>query len=290
MMFGRGLNKFIKLFYICGLSCYPSFDGFLTGWTKKDRVVRYIPIGGLILLAVITSIRAYVHLLAISRPNYRANKYTILGYVSAPIVTMLIYAIQVIFLSPYFARICLQINNFERMSQKMFLIDPMEFRRHFMRRACIMLIAVALTILPWVLRGWSHMVMTFGTMTLRVFVFLAFIHAYFYVDILDYLLKCFVRHVDIQASAVGVPTNVQKINIRNRAALDLKAKITQWKLLHFELWEISESINNLFGWTTVAIFLHNFLFTINYMYIMFLRIPSEFFAADVMRKHRKTRL
>lgn len=281
MEFGRSLDKFIRWFYICGLSCYPSFAGFLSRKTKKNRWMRYIPTGSLIALSIITSVGTYIYL-TINRPACKA--YFMISYITAPTITVLFCALQVFFLSPSFARISSQINTFERWSRKMFLIEPVAFRRNFCRRACFLLIASIMPFWPWMFRGRTHMLLTSTIIALRAFVFLIYVHAFFYIEILDYLLQCFVRYVDVRSTTVGVRTNVKTICSPNRLAQKLKTEIYHWKLLHFKLWQIAKSINQLFGWTILAILLHNFLFTISYMYFALLKTHKTVSTYQILGK------
>lgn len=287
MEFGRSLDKFIRWFYMCGLSCYPSFTGFLTKKTKKNRLLQYIPTGALIASSIIISVGTYIHL-TIYRPTCKAH--FMISYLSAPAITVLFCAIQAIFLPQIFARTCSQISTFERWSRKKFLIEPEAFRRHFCRRACFLLIASIMPFWPWMFRGWNHLLMTSVIIALRAIVYMVFVHAFFYVEILDYLLQCFVRYVDVQATTVGLRTNVKIVRSPNCLAQQIKIEINHWKLLHFKLWQISKSINHLFGWTILAIFLHNFLFAINYMYFAFLKTPVASLRFQILGKLTTTRL
>lgn len=286
MKFGPSLDKFVKWFFVCGLSCYPSFAEFLTRKTKKRSFMRYIPTGGL--FALIATIGGCAFLATIS---CGPDIYILISFIFGPILTILVSLMQMVFLSPHFSGICSQINAFERLSRKKFVIDSGAFRRHFIRRACLIFIVLILPILLWLYGRKNHILLEFAVAALRPLMFLTFIHAYFYINILDHLLQCFARHLDMRASTAMVTINVETIiNGHNGWADQLRIEINEWKLLHFKLWQISKNINKLFGWTIVAIFLQNFLFAINYMYLVFLALPASSLVFQAQGKLTRMRL
>lgn len=267
MNIGRALNPFIRCFYICGLSCYPSFDEFLTRRTKNKSSRKYIPTAALLAITVITSISTFAFKQfrdSASEPSVN----TIFVNISTLIITVLICAIQMAYLSPYFAEICSQISIIERLSWRKFTFDLNAFRSHFMRRACVTLISF---IMPISVKVYLNPLsredacVTIGLAILRALMFMNLLQAFFYVDLLDHMLQCFVAHVSLRA-ATATTAIVQTVNFRSPAAKQLKAEILHFKLLHFNLWEISEKINHLFGWTIVAVFLQHFIYAVYNVY------------------------
>lgn len=263
MEFGRSIDPFIKWFFICGLNCYPSFDGFLFVNSRKNRFVYFIPTVGL--LALVIAIGCFAFFVV---PMYVAGEfltYMLCVYTLIPVLAVLVCTIPIIFLSRYSAKICSQINSFERLSQKKFSIDPKAFRRRFMRRVHIILITFIMpTLFTLFVYDIPRRITMVSILSMRVLVTMASMHSFFYIDLLDYLLQRFVRHTEIRAASTESPANVQTINICGLSAHEVLVEISQYKLLHFHLWKLSRNINKLFGWTNVAIILHNFLITIVY--------------------------
>lgn len=274
MKFGRGLNPIIRWFYICGLSCYPSSDAFLIPNTKKKRFVHYIPTGALI--ALMTSIGSFVYRKVPTVVLGPFMEYVLCLYVLFPVFTLLVCAFQVVFLLPYFGKIWSQINTLEHLSREKFFLDPTEYRRRFKRRVYIIL---ATFILPYLNVLFDvdivTMIMTTATLTLRVLVILPLIQVLFYVGLLDYLLKCFVRHLNLRSATTKLPINVLITGFCGQQVNELKAEISQYKRLHFELWQLSAHINTLFGWTNVAFFLHNFFFIVFYAHNIYVQVLSR---------------
>lgn len=262
MIFGRGLDKFIRFFFICGLSCYPSFDGFLT---KTKRAGHYIPSGLLIFVSIFTTYSITVSNLWFIQDS-RMNLMLYFIYYLSPMLTVLVCAIQIVFLSSYFAEICSQISIIECVSWRKNSCNSMVFSCHFLRRVFIIIAAFVVPELHKLgtiggMHPWTHYSIAASYATLKAFIFLALLQPLLYIDVLDYMLQCFIRHVELRASTVTTAT-IRTINFRSPTAKQLAAEISHFKRWHFVLWEISENINQLFGWTIVVIFLHNSMFVI----------------------------
>lgn len=286
MKIGRGLDPFIKTFYICGLSCYPSFDGFLTGKTEKKRFTHYFPSIILVVLTLVLS-TAICERKFVTDPYLNRSTSTLFLNTVTLESTVFVSTLLMVFLSPYFGEICSQICIIERLSWRKFTFDVEPFRRHFLRRIYI---TVASLVVPVVVKliekpfSWDRLLIAVGLAFLRALMYLILLHAFFYVDLLDHMLQCFVRHVEMRATT-ATTVAVQAISFRTPAAKQMTAEIFQFKLLHFNLSEISEKINHLFGWTIVIVFLQHFIYSIYNVYAVYAAItqPSERFLS-VLRK------
>lgn len=277
MQFERGLDKFIKLFYICGLSCYPSFDEYLTVKTKKERFVQYFPSVALIGLIIIL-------LTTICMYNFLSNDLVIRRYMIHMILMLLILflcAIQTIRQWRNFAKICMHMRIIESLSWGKFYCVSNAFKRHFMRRVFVMLIpfltAYVARISKKQMPSLPYVVII---AILDGLILLVLLHAFFYVDLLDHMLESFVRHVDTRASTATAVVEKKMNNFHSPAAYQLTAELFHFKLLHFHLWEISETINQLFGWTIIIIFLRYFFYSIWNVYDAYsslFRQPPYFF-------------
>lgn len=271
MKFGRGLDPFLKCFFICGLSCYPSYDDFSRARAKYKSFMKLVPTGILIVLTVIISIGSCVSKF-LSDPELKSGASNLFINTLTLMVTVIVSAIRMVFLSPLFAEISAQMSFIERSSWRKFSIDLNAFRRHFMRRAYITLISF---ILPVVVKlsakpfTWNNFILIAGLASLRGFMFLISMHAFFYVDLLDHMLQSFVRHVDMRATTATAAV-VHTISFRSPAAKQMAAEILHFKLLHFNLWEITEKINHLFGWTIVIVFLQHFSYAIYNVYAAYM--------------------
>lgn len=282
MEFGRGLNPIIRWFYICGLSSYPSYN-FLFTETNKKHFLYYVPTFGLVALTISCGNFAYIESpMVFNRPILR---YSFDLYVFVPVFTTVFYAIQMIFVSRYFGTIWSQIDTFERLSQTKFSLDPIEYRRHFIRRVDIIL---ATLILPFV-NGFlglqvETVPLTIARAILRVLTLLPLCQSIFYIGLLDYLLQCFARHLKMRAAIVELPIDVLTNYVRSFPVIDLKTELSQYKQLHLELWKLTAHINKLFDWTNVAIFLQNCFFSVFYAYHVSAMIMDQFHITNILRK------
>lgn len=286
MEFERDLNQFLKWFYICGLSCYPSFDGFVPEKKQKKRFVDYIPSGGLITFTVMALMGCSTYLYIQSSTHKKKSNTFLLVHIFAPILTMLVCTMQMVLLSSRFAKIHSQIRIFEHLSQNRFSIDSKGFRRYLMRRLYTMSITFFMPTAVQIFGGWTSVFMATVSITMVVLVFIAFVHAFFYIVLLDHLLDCFVRYVEMRANAVAtsITKRTNYIPIAHRFVKgQLKVEIFHYKHLHFTLWDISRNINKLFGWTFVTIFMYYFLYAIYYVYAVFVRIQMPYSSA-LLRK------
>lgn len=268
MDFCRGIDPFIRWFYFCGMSCYPSFDAFLTDKIAKKRFVRFVPTVGL--LALIICLGALIYCRIPHFPKGPSLGYFLYIHMLIPILTLFICVIPMVFASTYFEQLSSQISTCERLSRAEFSLDPREFRCHFMRRVCIILITLILPALVALFRGdFDKKAVATATLIMKSLIICALIQSVFYIDLLDYLLQCFVRHLKSRSTTQEFSASVQATSVPDLDALQMKAKISQYKILHFELWKFSMTINRLFGWTNVAILLHNFFFAIRNVHSLY---------------------
>lgn len=264
MAFGRDLNIFIRWFFYCGLSYYPAFNGFRIEKIKRQSAAHYIPFAGLIALAISTCHFVYIEM---SREERIFNLMNIL-FLLVPTVTTIVCAVSTVFSTSYFAKTWSQIDSFECLLRGKFVLDVRAFRSQFMRRACIVSVTFVLTQLIGNFLNsdaTNQKTKIIASITSKILVVFPLIQALFYIDLLDYLLQCFVRYVGSRPVSIELPTNEQTNDIHSRRVQELKAKVSEYKTLHFQLWKLSRHINRLFGWTNIAILLHNFFFTFVHM-------------------------
>lgn len=286
MEFGRGLDPFIRWFYKCGLSGYPSFDGFFTAKTKEKSFSQFIPTGMLAVFTIITSIVTCVSKF-LGDPSFSSSTTSLFINTATLLTSVSLCLIQMVFLSPYFAEISSQISKIERLSWRKFSFDMVPLRRHFIRCVYITLVSVILPVIVKLYEKsftWDRYIVTTGLAILRAIEFSILLHAFFYVDLLDHMLQRFVRHVNMRASS-ATPVIVQTISFRSPAAKQLTAEIFHFKLLHYNLWDISEKINHLFGWVIVIIFLQHFTYVVYNVYAAYSTLSLQSLSVfNILRK------
>lgn len=251
MEFGKGLDPFIRWFYACGLSCYPSFDGLSVRKAKDKRVANYIPTVVLMTLTIAISM-SIIGTTIWNRDTLCLREFSIVLITTLiPMLTVIVFAIQVIFLSPHSGNICVLIKIFDDVSTQKIAFDAKSFKRQFKGRAYVILFAF---MLPYLFKmcfyKWATTAMVLGHFPLRVVLLLIFIQTFFYIELLDHMLNCFVRHIEGQTTMT--PT-VETITVDDPPVQQLRTKIIQFEQVHFRLWSISEEIGKLFGWMIVVI-------------------------------------
>lgn len=269
MQFEKVLNKFVKFFYFCGLSCYPSFDAFSITITKQNRLVRCIPSTALILLIAISSTASLAcQYLKESKSGKSVFNFVFIYSITLT-VTLLPCAFQMIFLHSNFATIYSHISTIGRLTWGKYCSVTSDFQRHFMRRVYIIVAVFLIKLLiSMVTRKFSLEVsITITSLNiLRALTILVLFHAAFYIDLLNHMLECFVRHIESRTTNVTSAIAMTVSKLHCSAAYRLTGEILHFKLIHFHLWEISEKINLLFGWTICITFLQYFVLAIYNVY------------------------
>lgn len=272
MPFGKSVNRIISFFYICGLSCYPSYDGFLAEENTENRLQRYTPTIGLIVLTTVTSITAITT--RFLKDQHAKTLIHVLGHsIVFPVVlllTLLPCAIQMVFSWPSLATIWSHISIIERTWWEKISDVSKALRRHFMRRVYVMVIVFLVKILMSLFEKEFSLLSIFIVLclnVLRALIFIVLTHAFFYIDLLDHLMHCFVRQIDARAATpTAVEITWKMKNSRTSVAQQLRADLMHYKSLHFRLWHISEKINDVFGGMICLIFLQYFVFSVYSVY------------------------
>lgn len=263
MEFGQTRNQFIRCFYFLGLSCYPRFDGFPLGKsTNRERFSRYIPTGGLITFNLIISISFFLFKF-INHPNVLSDKHIFIIVINilTPTLTVIVCAIRMPFLGPQFAELWSLMNIIERSSWHKTLFDSRAFKRRIFRKVAIIALLFMLPIMYTISFHDLYQISYIGTVILKLVVLLVLMQPFFYIELFDYMLECFARHImEHDASAAAV--SVESIIVDSTSAHHLKIKMTQFKLVHFHMWSILQKINELFGWTIIVILLYYFIYMI----------------------------
>lgn len=256
MQFEKVLNKFVKFFYFCGLNFYPSFDGVFAMKTKRNRFVHYIPIATLLLLIVISSIASFL-CQYLKDPGRISLTYI---YPVTVTVTMFLCVFQMLSHRSNFATISSHIRAIDSLSWGKFSSVSSDFNCHFQRRTCIIFFVFLVKLVLSLMRRqatWRIVTITLALNILRALIYVALLHASFYIDFLGHMLQCFVSHIDSRTT-----TAASVIQFRRSSGHQLAAEILLFKIIHFYLWRISQSINQLFGWTVSIIILQFFVLAI----------------------------
>lgn len=282
MSFESDLGRFPKWFHYLGQNTHSSSID-----APRANSSKYISVGIRFLVAIVAFIVLCVHwkrfgefalLSSFSKiANVQLSLLLILDMVSAFIV-----AFQALFMPSLYSKLYAQIHVIEQLSRKKFLWDLKALRRSVVRKMCYMSVAFSLPYIAISLTKpitSTYLTIMCSDCALASTALITHFHALFYIQLLNQMLQSFVSYVESQASAMPT-TNVTTNNTRDRdsnTAME-KLELYYFKLLHFNLWEFAQTINQLFGWILFVYLLDHFLYTI---YIFFqtciiLLNPSNF--------------
>lgn len=146
-----------------------------------------------------------------------------------------------------------------------------KFRNAFIWRTLLLLFAfgqfVAIT---WALNTgrvkYPAVLITIRTM--ESFVLFTIVHALFFIAALEYHLNEFVLVVERDSINYRTPSDITLFCMPDRFKVEVHQILSEYKIIHFRLWELAEAINSYFGLYFVILFLHisgEFIFTSYWM-------------------------
>lgn len=281
------LSGYVKWFHIMGQSSYSYSDGFVVANRDSQyRILNYAP--SVVLLIVTTLLTSVTYILMIDYSTYNRLGYPVVAMnASTQLLTMAVAVGQSIFHSSYFVELLSQIRVVDQMEQQKLVIDLPSFRRSLLKRFILTctsyLFALLLTfIIKPVTLG--NAVVFMCLFLLRSFTVLILFHMLFYIDLFDCIIRAYVQYVDKQATAITTAAAVPLLNIRDGDIRNLMSEFSFIKFMHLHLWEISQTINNLFGWPLVVICLQYFLYAIYCVYFsLILMISPNASVAEILR-------
>lgn len=133
-----------------------------------------------------------------------------------------------------------------------------DFSRQFRRKlfVCISLFLLAFVAMIFINLYYGNQIrVTMHIFVLMFFTITAQLHALLYIDLEHYLIKSFVKNVQMEGRAriarvlYGKPEDTATIS----------ARLGYYKHVHFKLWDISQAIGMHFGWILLCICMQNFI-------------------------------
>lgn len=276
MKLGQALRQFTKWFHVLGQSCYPSFDAFspATNVNQYARTANFIPsitmLGFMVSFAFASC--ALIYLLS----NAAFSDYIVVALcISSMSFAVFIAVSQSISRRMQFVKLFQQINMFELLTRNRFSINFLSFRRFYLRRM-LTILAVCLSALCGTFLRRPVDPMEFATVytvaLLRFVTLITTFHILFYISLFQYIVRAFVRYVEIHATAsspTATTSNALPIQWQGLYARNMIIDLNYFKLIHFVLWEISDSLNKVFGWTIAATLLQVSVYCIYNVYFAF---------------------
>lgn len=280
MSFARVFGDFPKWFHILGQSSSTPPDQLLSASARNyfhrvhANALKHIPVAALVLITIPVTIVVCLYSGFWAQLTYTLSSgfSKIINAQNAFILavdsfTISITVSQTIFLSPDFSQLFTQINIIEHLSRPNIKWDLFGLRRFVIRRmfyVCAGYTLPYVTILLIKPNTVPFLILLGGDLILKSLTLISFFQLLFYIELFNHMMQSFVKYIEVRASSATIA------NITTVYSRDIDTKFTSqmfhFKLLHFNLWEFSRTINHLFGWLLVVFVLHHFVFIVFIFY------------------------
>lgn len=259
MSFERVLGQFLKWFHFLGQSTS----------SPVGNVVKYIPTVVLLLVASLAAIVLCVY-------SNSFGDYTILSSFSkianvqlgillaSNILVVLIVVGQGFFMSSQYSELYARIHIIEELSRQKFLWNLDGLRCAVISKMRI--ICVVFT-LPYIVTSLTklitpgHIIILSCDFILASLNLITYFHVLFFIQLLNHMLQALVKYIELRTTSLST-TTVTIVNARNAELTLMKIEMYYFKLVHFNLWEFAEAINDFFGWIFLLYFLDHFIYVI----------------------------
>lgn len=294
MKFAQALRSFTKWFHLLGQSCYSSVDTFSPTSNGNHNVYAANVMPSIVLLVLMVSTAfGLCSLILYFSTNTFLDYLIIFLCVASMVITVSTAVSQSITLRPQFLQLFQQINAIELLTRSRFTINFSAFRCYYLRQilavfvACVAAGATGSYI--FMPRRFNDFMVAFTVMLLRFVTLITMFHLLFYICLFHCFVRAFARYVEIQANASTATTPTQSTNVLaiKKRVLNPRNTIIElnyFKLIHFNLWEISDTMNRVFGWTFTAVLFQLSMYSIYMVYFTFVALLSPKFEYDALRK------
>lgn len=298
MAFVRVLGRYLNWFHILGLTTFSPSDARNTALSAINRfegarnnVKKYISTGVMFTLLVLVSVVLCMYSNFVGKYSHSSGFSKII--ISLVAVMLLFTALngfvamgQAYFLSAYYEQLCAQIEGIEALMHKRVTWNLNTFRRSMSRQMCVLVIVY---FQPYIgmfctkSHTTSNLVIMSCDIALSALKQITFFYVLFFIQLLNHMQQSLVKHIGSRATKLR-PMDVSTINSRDVRLTALRFEMYYFKLLHFNLWEFAQTINQLFGWILFIFLVHQFIYAVYiffHMCIMFLEPSND---NEVMRK------
>lgn len=293
MKLARALHQFTKWFHIFGQSCYSSFDALSPVENLNQNVLTANLMPSVVLLVIIVAAAIatclLIHHIAC---NTFLDYLIIILCIFSLTFTVFVAVSQSISLRKQFVELFQQINMIELLTQDRFTMNFPAFRRYYLRQISIIFAACFVELLGTIIikpKNQNDLATSLTVVSLRFVTLITMFHLLFYVSLFQYIVRAFVRYVEIRAIASTTTpsttaTNVLAYERRGTNARDVIIELNYFKLIHFYLWEICDTMNNVFGWTFTAMLFQLSMYAIYNVYFAFVLLMVPRLENESMRK------
>lgn len=298
MSFGCVLGRYLNWFHFLGLTTFIPLGDHVTAFKSGKRFERvhanlqkYIPTTVLLLFIIFVSVVlcSYSNFLGKYTHSNGLSKIVIALMAILLAFTVLIVSIavgQAYFHSALSEQLYAQIEAIEALLRKKTIWDLKGFDRSMVRHMCCF---VVIYLLPYIAivssknLSKSNSIIMSCDAVLTALTQISFFHAFFYIHLLNHMLHSFVKHVELRATT-SRSTYVTTINTRSADLTAMRLEMYYFKMLHFNLWEFAQTINQLFGWILFVYLLSQFMYAVFIFFQMCIILLNPANYKDVMRK------
>lgn len=115
---------------------------------------------------------------------------------------------------------------------------------------------------------YTHIIVQTSILSLQAFSMLVNLHMLFYIGVIQYFLMSLTQHVYMARH-----TSLYEYWRANPSAM--VDTMVQYKVIYFNIWDVTQMLNAHFGWTLAALCIQNFMDVCYALYWIFLYLQSE---------------
>lgn len=292
------VHRYLKWFHILGLTTFTPLGDHVMAFKSGKRFERvrvnlqkYMSTTVLFLFIILVSVVLciYSNLLGKYTHSNGLSKIVITLMAVSLAFTVLIASIavgQAYFHSALSEQLYTQIEAIEVLLRKKTIWDLKEFDRSMARHICCLAVVYLLPYIAIVSTknpSKSNLIIMSCDAALTALIQISYFHAFFYIHLLNHMLQSFVKHVELRATT-SRSTYVTTVDTRSADLSAMKLEMYYFKLLHFNLWEFTQTINQLFGWILFVYLLGQFMYAVFIFFQMCIILLNPANYKDVMRK------
>lgn len=273
MEFVGVLGDFLKWFHFFGQSIYapPALQVFWSNGTEhmqsSMRKCSYFPTAFLLIFTISVSTvlclnSNFILDYAVSSGFKRILLTLLVLSLAILPINIFVAAGQTVFLQSHYEQMYAQIEVAEQLLRSRMVLHFQDLHRSLLRHTYIICGAYLLPYLAIVatktltsknmLIMGCDVIMTYLTLT-------CYFHAIFFIRLLNYMLKTFVKYIEVRTLTIA---NAITFDSETSIVTLMSAEMFYYKLVHFNLWELSQVINQIFGWSLSVYLLEQFLYAI----------------------------
>lgn len=300
MSFVTVIRPYIRLFYILGLSLFP-LEYYLSTQAKHRRKTskscRFVLVSPTIIACIFRCSLCVVCLIHINVVSDGVGYTQIIPnlFLVCELLKTVAITAQNLFYANNMAAIFRNFLNTELLFESMIRrpIFLANFHRAFTRKVFVVFAVYAVALVFFVLYYLSLNDYAIPWLLVKIIHFLSigvYLNATFFIDLITYHLKHLNGAITRDTEDSKITGNANVFVVKPKLGWKPTADFThqqlfQFKVVHFHLWRISDDVNQIFGWTLIAMSFQSFLdfvYTVIWMLQMF---NEKWNFISFMRKH-----